>query len=74
MSTFDRIHKAGAKNYRERRKPTWHKGGFLEKKKDYKVRAADHHQKQSALKRLRLKALDKNPNEFHFHMINSKLE
>jgi len=74
MSSFDRIHKAGAKTYRERRKPSWHQGGFLEKKKDYKVRAADHHQKELALKRLRLKALDKNPNEFHFHMINSKID
>ena len=33
----------------------------------------NHQSNQRALKKLRQKALDKNPNEFYFHMINSKV-
>lgn len=35
---------------------------------------SDHQEKEKALKKLRQKALDKNPNEFTFHMINSQLK
>ncbi|KAA0703472.1 putative U3 small nucleolar RNA-associated protein 11 [Triplophysa tibetana] len=48
--------------------------GLLEKKKDYKLRADDYHRKQRTLMALRKKAMDKNPDEFHFKMINTQLK
>jgi U3 small nucleolar RNA-associated protein 11 len=45
--------------------------GLLEKKKDYKIRSKDYHQKQDAIKKLRQKASERNPDEFYFGMNNS---
>ncbi len=42
--------------------------GLLEKKKDYKERAQDFHRKEDALRRLRRKAEERNPDEFYFAM------
>ncbi|KAK9174253.1 Utp11 protein family protein [Cryptosporidium meleagridis] len=48
--------------------------GILERKKDYKIRAKRYHEKENLLKSLSEKARTKNPDEFDFGMVNSRLE
>lgn len=71
---FNKAHKMAQRLHRERRQPQHRKKmGYLEKKKDYKKRAIDHQMKAERLKKLKNKALERNPNEFHFHMLNSRI-
>ncbi|KAN0033712.1 hypothetical protein ACTFIV_000176 [Dictyostelium citrinum] len=49
------------------------KKGFLERKKDYVERARDYNNKRDTLKKLKLQAAFKNPDEFNYKMISSKL-
>ncbi|KAK9846505.1 hypothetical protein WJX81_005518 [Elliptochloris bilobata] len=57
------------KTHKERSQPAARRQyGLLEKKKDYKERADDFHRKEDALRRLRRKAEERNPDEFYFAM------
>ena len=48
--------------------------GFLEKKKDYKVRAQDFHKKEDRLNKMRTTAAMRNPDEFYFGMKNAQIQ
>lgn len=58
--------------HKERSQPTNRAHlGILEKKKDYKIRAKQYHNKQDELKSLWKKANERNPDEFYFGMNKS---
>ncbi|KAF2006652.1 U3 small nucleolar RNA-associated protein 11 [Amniculicola lignicola CBS 123094] len=63
------------RNHKERAQPLEReKWGLLEKRKDYKLRAADHKTKQKRLKLLKQKATERNPDEFSFKMMSSQVD
>ncbi|PSN67137.1 U3 small nucleolar RNA-associated protein 11 [Corynespora cassiicola Philippines] len=63
------------RNHKERAQPLERqKWGLLEKRKDYKLRAADHKEKKKRLKVLKQKAADRNPDEFSYKMMSSTVD
>lgn len=48
--------------------------GLLEKKSDYRARAADFHKKEATLKSLARKAEARNPDEFYFGMHKARTD
>ncbi|KAK2902832.1 hypothetical protein Q8A67_007545 [Cirrhinus molitorella] len=75
MSSFRKALKSKQRDHKERSQLGFRKHlGLLEKKKDYKLRADDHHRKEKTLMALRKKAMDKNPDEFNFKMIRNQLQ
>ncbi|XP_031553658.1 probable U3 small nucleolar RNA-associated protein 11 [Actinia tenebrosa] len=73
MSAFTKAKKSFQKNHKERGQlQKRNKLGLLEKHKDYVLRARDYHKKQASLKTLKEKALNRNPDEFYFKMVNQK--
>jgi U3 small nucleolar RNA-associated protein 11 len=62
------------RKYRERSQlENRKKLGLLEKKVDYKVRAEDYHKKEKRFKKIKEQIRTKNPEEFYFNMVNSKI-
>lgn len=67
-------HQIQKKQHRERAQPQERKKwGLLEKKKDYKLRAADYHAKQAELKLLKKRAEERNPDEYYHQMTRTQL-
>jgi len=57
------------RTHKERSQPgARQKFGLLEKKKDYLLRARDFHKKERAIRTLRRKAEERNPDEFYYAM------
>lgn len=69
------VHNVQKKQHKERSQILSRaKYGLLEKKKDYKLRADDYHKKEAALKALRLKAEQYNPDEYYHAMTRRKTD
>lgn len=69
------VHNVQKKQHKERSQTLDRaKYGLLEKKKDYKLRAADYHKKQAALKVLKQKAAQYNPDEYYHAMTRKRTD
>ncbi|XP_070620682.1 probable U3 small nucleolar RNA-associated protein 11 [Erythrolamprus reginae] len=75
MAAFTKAAKSRQRAHLERGQPSSRGAlGLLEKKADYRLRAADFHRKRDALRALRRRAQEKNPDEFYFRMIRAPLQ
>ncbi|GMM38478.1 rRNA-processing protein [Saccharomycopsis crataegensis] len=69
------VHDIQKKQHKERAQPQERKRlGLLQKKKDYKLRAKDYHDKQERLRILREKAANRNPDEYYHSMTSRKTD
>jgi len=69
------VHDVQKKQHRERAQPQRRKRlGLLEKKKDYRLRAADFHKKQAQLKILKSKAKSYNEDEYYHAMTRKQTD
>ncbi|KAI5963601.1 uncharacterized protein KGF55_002481 [Candida pseudojiufengensis] len=69
------VHNVQKKQHKERsQRDSRAKYGLLEKKKDYRLRAADYHKKQAALKALKEKIKTHNPDEYYHAMTKKKTD
>ncbi|KAI5951109.1 hypothetical protein KGF54_004183 [Candida jiufengensis] len=69
------VHNVQKKQHKERsQKDSRARYGLLEKKKDYRLRAADYHKKQAALKALKEKIKTHNPDEYYHAMTRKKTD
>ncbi|KAK6456585.1 small-subunit processome [Scheffersomyces xylosifermentans] len=69
------VHNVQKKQHKERSQTSDRaRFGLLEKKKDYRLRAADYHKKQSALKALKKKAATYNPDEYYHAMTKKRVD
>ena len=75
MSSFTKRAKSLKRTHRERGQLHSRAHlGLLEKHKDYVLRARDYQRKKNQLKILQEKARNRNPDEFYYKMVNTKLE
>jgi len=75
MSSWNKTSKVNQHEHRERSQPESRQHlGLLEKKKDYKQRSTDYQTKRNVIRELKKKALDKNPEEYYFNMVNTMLK
>ncbi|XP_060547381.1 probable U3 small nucleolar RNA-associated protein 11 [Pantherophis guttatus] len=75
MAAFTKAAKSRQRQHLERGQLSSRKSlGLLEKKADYRLRAADFHKKRDALQALRRRAQEKNPDEFYFRMTRTPLQ
>ncbi|XP_039185112.1 probable U3 small nucleolar RNA-associated protein 11 [Crotalus tigris] len=75
MAAFTKAAKSRQRQHLERGQLASRRAlGLLEKKGDYRLRAADFHKKRDALRALRRRAQEKNPDEFYFRMTRERLQ
>lgn len=75
MASWKNAEKSARRAHKERSQPQKRRRfGLLEKHQDYVKRARDYNRKKKKIQNLRVKAANKNPDEFNFGMVNAQLK